>query len=139
MPLPSRVRWKKQGEGGDDDQRRRDDPEVLRQERRPGDEIGLSPEKGASARLLLPSVTSTPPRKTIETPIVMMMRVVTSASRAGSIASSWPRGGRSARRSAIAPTTASASGRPAEASDAAIMPPSMMNSPWAKLITPEAL
>ena len=70
--------------------------------------------------------------------MVMMMRVVTSAPRAGSIASlatTRP----IATTAATAPTTASARGAPAATRTAAIMPPSMMNSPWAKLITPEAL
>ena len=71
--------------------------------------------------------------------MVMMMSVVTSASRAGPIASLATAkpisavdrdGGRDRERGAA---------RPRDASDAAIMPPSMMNSPWAKLMTCEAL
>ena len=70
--------------------------------------------------------------------MVMMTRVVTSASRAGAMASVATMKPISAV-AATAPTTASGNGAPSEARNAAIMPPSMMNSPWAKLMTPEAL
>jgi hypothetical protein len=104
----------------------------------PASEIGLSPEKCGSAWLPFPSVTSTRPRRIIDTPMVMMMMLTTSALRAGAMA----------RRSTMRPIRptistpiriASGRGRPAVVRNTAAMPPSMMNSPCAKLMTPEAL
>ena len=74
------------------------------------------------------------PRRKIEAPIVMMIRVTTEASRAGrtpkrSIARP------TATASAIAASAASGSGTPAAARNTVAMPPIMTNSPWAKLIT----
>ncbi len=70
----------------------------------------------------------------MDAPIVMMMSVMTDAWRAGSTAarsSTRP----TATAIATAATIASGSGRPAAPRNTVAMPPSMTNSPWAKLIT----
>ena len=73
-----------------------------------------------------------------DAPMVMMMSVTTSALRAGSIANfSTSRPARPAMPTAS--RMANGSGMPAVTSTAADIPPNMMNSPCAKLITPLAL
>ena len=78
------------------------------------------------------------PRRKIDAPMVMMINVTADAPRAGSIA-------RRCRRSptAVATTIASSAARgigtPAAAAKNVTMPPSMTNSPCAKLMTSEAL
>ena len=70
--------------------------------------------------------------------MVMMISVTAEAPRAGSIASrcsSRP----TATAATIASSAASGSGTPAAAANTVTMPPSMTNSPWAKLMTSEAL
>ena len=70
--------------------------------------------------------------------MVMMISVTAEAPRAGSIArrcSSRP----TAVATTIASSAASGSGTPAAAAKNVTMPPSMTNSPCAKLITSEAL
>ena len=96
--------------------------------------IGRSPEKGGSEWKFLSNRTPAMPRRKIEAPMVMMIRVTTEASRAGrtpkrSIARP------TATASAIAASAASGSGTPAAATNTVAMPPIMTNSPWAKLIT----
>jgi hypothetical protein len=75
---------------------------------------------------------------TSEAPMVMMISVTVSASFAGSMASfssTMPTDG----RNRMASTRAAGRGRPDCMKKKASMPPSMMNSPWAKLITLLAL
>ena len=96
---------------------------------------GFSPEKAASACVPLPSNTCTRPRTTREAPMVMMMRGTTSARPAGSMAN-FSIKAPTAPATTIASTIASGSGKPRPVNATAAMPPSMMNSPWAKLITP---
>ncbi len=104
----------------------------------PSTSSGWSPEKAGSACVPLPSFTCTSPRMNSEAPMVMMISVTTSAFFAGSMASfSTSRPPSAAAATAMA--MASGSGMPCELINAAAMPPSMMNSPWAKLITPLAL
>ena len=70
--------------------------------------------------------------------MVMMIRVTVSAPFTGSIAnfsSSTP----TTAGTKIAANKATGSGHPACAKNTANMPPSMMNSPWAKLMTLLAL
>ena len=139
MPLPRRVRSKKSASPATTTRLVAATHRLCGSIVAPASTIGLSPENGASAWAPLPIVASTPPRRTIETPMVMMMRVVTSAPRAGSIAilatMQADRDDRGRRRRR--PPAAGA--RQPATRNAAIMPPSMMNSPCAKLITPEAL
>ena len=70
--------------------------------------------------------------------MVIMMSDTTSALPAGSMASFSSSSPTSAAIS-TARTIARGSGTPAEVSITADTPPIMMNSPWAKLITPLAL
>jgi len=74
----------------------------------------------------------------MDTPMVMITRLMAGA----------PATGRMVRRSMTAPTTVVAraarttarpTGRPRCAKDTANMPPSMTNSPWAKLMRPVVL
>ena len=104
----------------------------------PSTRMGASPEKEASWWNSLPHTTSASPRRKMEAPMVMMMSVTTEALRAlsmANLASSTPPSMAAAQPIRIA----SGSGRPAAVSVAALMPPIMMNSPWAKLMTVLAL
>ena len=86
----------------------------------------------------LPNQTWIKPRMTSDTPIVMMISGTGSAVFTGSIASlstATP----TAAGSKIANNSANGRGIPALRKNTASMPPSMMNSPWAKLITLLAL
>ena len=70
--------------------------------------------------------------------MVMMIRVTVSAPLTGSMASfsiSTP----TTAGTSIASSSATGSGSPAWVNNTASMPPSMMNSPWAKLMTLLAL
>ena len=100
--------------------------------------IGASPEKGGRACVAVPRHIWMAPRSTSDTPRVMMTRVTTSASRAGRMAS----------RSTATPTAATRrmaagsaihAGSPISSRKTASIPPSMRNSPWAKLMTLLAL
>ena len=70
--------------------------------------------------------------------MVIMIRTTGLAPRAGSMAKRC-----SARPTPVVTTTAinaaSGSGTPASATNTVVMPPSMTNSPWAKLMMSEAL
>ena len=99
---------------------------------------GSSPENAGRPCEPLPSQTWMAPRITSEAPIVTMISVTVSAPLIGSIASfstskPTPAGIRIAR------TSAAGRGRPVPVKYTASIPPSMMNSPWAKLMTLLAL
>ena len=87
MPLPIRVRSKNQARAATTASVAATTQTLWGKSAAPAIWIGRSPEKGGSVCAPLPSVASTPPLSTIETPMVMMMSVVTSESRAGWIAS----------------------------------------------------
>ena len=70
--------------------------------------------------------------------MVMMISVTAEAPRAGSIAN-WCRAKPTAVATMMASSAASGSGTPAAAAKNVTMPPSMTNSPCAKLMTSEAL
>jgi hypothetical protein len=79
-------------------------------------------------------ITWAAPRRKIEAPIVMMIRVTTEAPRAVSTAnlsSAMP----TRVAATIASPIATGMGSPAATSETVAMPPIMTNSPWAKLIT----
>ena len=100
----------------------------------PASIIGASPEKAGMAWISLPISHSTRPRRKIEAPMVMMIKVVTLAFLArptAHLSSATP----TIITTTTAPGAASHRGRPAPISAAVDMPPIMMNSPWAKLIT----
>ncbi len=100
--------------------------------------IGSSPEKAGRLWVPLPKITAVRPRITREAPMVMMIRVTVSAPFTGSMASfsiSTP----TTAGTRMASTRAAGRGRPDCTKNTASMPPSMMNSPWAKLITLLAL
>ena len=71
---------------------------------------------------------------TSEAPIVMMIRVTVSAPLTGSIAS-FSSATPTSAGTRMAKTSARASGSPLWAKNTASIAPSMMNSPWAKLMT----
>ena len=105
----------------------------------PKNDRGSLPENAGRAKVSLPQSSMAPPRMRMLTPMVMMTRLMAGQSRTG----------RMARRSTSAPssvvpatarTMASGSGRPrARMQNTLIMPPSITNSPWAKLMMPVAL
>ncbi len=66
--------------------------------------------------------------------MVMMIKVTTEPSRAGSMAS-FSSNSPMATVTATAAAMASGIGRPSPRKNTVPMPPSMTNSPWAKLIT----
>ena len=70
--------------------------------------------------------------------MVMMISVTGEAPRAGSIASRCS-SNPTAIATTIASSAASGSGTPAAAANTVTMPPSMTNSPWAKLMTSDEL
>ena len=100
--------------------------------------MGSSPEKAGRLWVPLPKITAVRPRMTREAPMVMMISVTVSAPFTGSIASfsiSTP----TMAGIRMASSSATGSGSPACMKNTASMPPSMMNSPWAKLMTLLAL
>ena len=74
------------------------------------------------------------PRKKMEAPMVMMIKVTTGASRACSTAS-FSSAKPATTAAAIAIAAAMGTGTPPWASIAVVSPPIMTNSPWAKLMT----
>ena len=101
-------------------------------------EIGVSPDSAGNGWMRLSQTSCARPRRKIDAPMVMMIRVTTSALRA------WPTASRSSSRpttpeTATAPRIATGIGAPAATSETALMPPIITNSPWAKLITRLAL
>ena len=100
--------------------------------------IGVSPEKAGRLCVPLPRKTAVRPRITSDVPMVMMIRVTVSAPFTGSMASFSTTMPTMAGIS-VASTRATGRGRPDWVKNTASMPPSMMNSPCAKLITLLAL
>ena len=100
--------------------------------------IGWSPENAGSACTRLSHTSWARPRRNSETPIVMMISVTVPAWRAGSIAS-FSTSSPTITAAATASSTATGSGRPVASRLTALMPPTITNSPCAKLIAPLAL
>ena len=100
--------------------------------------IRSSPRNGGSARCPLPNTTCAAPCRKIDPPMVMMINEAWLALRARSMAS-FSSSRPASADSNTASATASGSGAPAETSITEATPPIMMNSPWAKLITPLVL
>ena len=96
--------------------------------------IGASPLIGGSEWKFLPRRTPAIPRSRIEAPMVTMIRLTTVEPRAGTMPKRWrAKPTRTAMSTAAA--AASGKGRPAAATNTVPIPPSMTNSPWAKLMT----
>jgi len=74
----------------------------------------------------------------VEALVVMMMSTTALAPRAGSIAKRWSASPTITVKT-IARHAANGSGTPARARNTVVIPPSITNSPWAKLMTSEAL
>ena len=99
---------------------------------------GSVPAKAGNEWKFLSNTMAEMPRRKIEAPMVMMISVTADAPRAGSIAN-WCSKSPTAVATTIASRAAIGSGTPAAAAKNVTMPPSMTNSPCAKLITSEAL
>jgi len=84
------------------------------------------------------NTTCAAPRRKIEAPMVIMIRATALAPRAGSMAQRWSASPIAAVRT-TARSAASGIGTPAAVRNTVDMPPSITNSPWAKLMTSDAL
>ena len=100
--------------------------------------IGCSLENPGRLCMPLPQTSWARPRRNSETPMVMMISVTVPAWRAGSIAS-FSTTSATSTAAATASGSATPRGSPAAHRVAALMPPIITNSPWAKLIAPLAL
>ena len=96
--------------------------------------IASSPENAGSEWNSLSMTICVAPRRKIEAPMVMMIRVTTEPSRAGSMAS-FSSSKPTNTVMATAQGIAKYNGRPASSRKTVDMPPSITNSPWAKLMT----
>ena len=100
--------------------------------------IGVSPEKAGSGRESLPQRIMASVRKASDAPTVTMIWARTVALRRGRMAScskTMPTN----MTMGTAPQKATGRGSPARISVTAVKPPSITNSPWAKLMMSVAL
>ena len=100
--------------------------------------MGVSPENEGSAAASLPHSSIAEPLRKIDPPMVMMMRLVSDTFLSGASVSRSSSKPTSVTMSTD-PAKAARSGMPVPTSATAVIPPSMTNSPCAKLIASVAV
>ena len=100
--------------------------------------IGSAPNSGGKLWKRLSNTIWARPLRKIEAPIVIMIKATGLAPRAGSIAKRC-RANPVAVVTMIAMSAANGTGTPASVRKTVVIPPSMTNSPWAKLMISDDL
>ena len=137
--LPVERAVEEQPERDDDDRRAGEDHQALRQDRRAGDADRRHRRAASgSCESACRRRTAAAPRIKIEAPIVMMISVTGDAPRAGAMASRYSSNAED-DRDEDGEQRGERQRHPAAAGNTVVIPPSITNSPWAKLTTSEAL